>query len=171
STRRTVVPLPYGLVSGLQRIRRRVEPAVRRVLGRTAPSWTREPNVLPWFVQPDALARIAGAPDAPMLRRWIEEGYVVVDDVAGPADIDAMIARLDGLWDAPAPLPHLVLLDLHDARGESARNVSHVEVLSWDRARRERVQAASDWRIHGFHYLDASARRVFSSPRLRHLAS
>jgi len=165
------VPLPYGFVSGLQRIRRRVEPTVRRVLGRTAPSWTREPNVLPWLDQPDALDRIAGAADAPLLQRWIEDGYVVVDDVVDRTDVDAMIAALDGLWDVAAPIAHLELLDLRDAPGESPRNVPHAEVLGWEPARRERVQAASDWRIHGFHYHDASARRVFSSPRLRDLVS
>jgi phytanoyl-CoA hydroxylase len=166
-----IVALPYALLSRLHRIRNRVEPTVRRAFGRTAPSWTREPDVLPWFDQPDALARIEGEPDAPLLRRWIEDGYVVVDDVVDRADVDAMVARLDGLWDAPSPVPHLVLLDLRDEPGEPSRNVPHAEVLGWDRVRRERVRAASDWRIHGFHYLDASARRVFSSRALRDLAS
>jgi phytanoyl-CoA dioxygenase PhyH len=165
------VPLPYGLVSRLNRIRHRVEPTVRRALGRGAPSWTREPNVLPWLDRPDALARVEGERDAALLRRWIEDGYVVVDDLVDPGNVDAMVATLDGLWDAPAPIPHLVLLDLRDAPGDAPRNVSHAEVLGWDRERRARVQAASDWRIHGFHYLDASARRLFSSQRLRDLAS
>jgi phytanoyl-CoA hydroxylase len=164
------VPLPYGLVSRLSRLRHRVEPTVRRALGRTAPSWTREPNVLPWLDRADALDRIADDPDAPLLRRWIEDGYVVVDDVVDRADIDAMVTMLDGLWDAPTPIPHLVLLDLREGPGEPARAVPHAEVLGWDRSRRERVRTASDWRIHGLHYLDAAARRIFSSRGLRDLA-
>src|SRR5262249_41032317 len=155
----------------LHRIRNRIEPSVRRALGRTAPSWTREPDVLPWFDQPDALARIEGEPDAPLLRRWIGDGYVVVDDVVDRADVDAMVARLDGLWDAPSPVPHLVLLDLRDAPGEPSRNVPHAEVRGRARARRERGRVGSDWRIHGWPSPDASARGMFSSRRLRDLAS
>jgi len=165
------VALPYALLSRLHQIRNLVEPSVRRALGRTAPSWIREPNLLPWLDRPDAPARVEAEPDAPLLRRWLEDGYVVVDDVVDPDDVDAMVATLDRLWDAPAPIPHLVLLDLRDGPGEAPRNVPHAEVLGWDRERRARVQGASDWRIHGFHYLDESARRLFSSQRLRDLAS
>ena len=131
----------------------------------------RSPNALPWFDRPDALERIGTGPDAARLRTWVEDGYVVVDGVVDPADVDAMVATLDGLWDAPAPIPHLVLLDLREAPDAPARPVAHAEVLGWDPARRERVRAASDWRIHGFHYLDACARRLFWSAGLRDLAS
>jgi ectoine hydroxylase-related dioxygenase (phytanoyl-CoA dioxygenase family) len=159
--------LPYGVVKTLSRVRRRVEPALRRVLGGGRPSWTREPNTLPWFDQPDALARIpADDPQAALLRQWVEEGWCVVDDVVDPADIDAMVAALDGLWDAPAPVPHLDLLDLREAPDASPRTVSHAELLAMDPARRARMRACSDWRIHGFHYLNAPARRLFDSPTL-----
>src|SRR5262245_42181683 len=101
--------LPYGVLSRLHKIRTRIEPAFRRAIGRSAPSWTREPNTLPWFDQPDAHARIAGDPQAALLRRWIDDGWVVVDDMVDVVDIDAMVATLDGLWDAAAPIPHLTL--------------------------------------------------------------
>src|SRR5215469_12593792 len=152
------VALPYGLLSRLHQVRSRVAPAFRQVVYGGRPSWTREPNTLPWFDQPDALERVAGA-DAEVLRAWVHDGYVVVDGLVDHADIDAMVATLDGLWDARAAVPHLVLLDLHD------------EVLTWDGARRARVRAASDWRIHGFHYVNAPARRIFHEPRLRAFAS
>src|SRR5260370_36773910 len=80
-----------------------------------------------------------------------------------------MVATHDGLWDAPAPVPHLVLLDLRETPDAPPRNVGHDEVHAWDGARRARVRAASDWRIHGFHYVDAPAPRIFHPPRLRAL--
>src|SRR5262249_59994881 len=94
-------------------------------------------------------------------------GWGGVGGLADRADIDAMVATLDGLWDARAAVPHLVLLDLRDAPDAEPRNVAHDEVLTWDGARRARVRAASDWRIHGFHYVNAPARRIFHDPRLR----
>ena len=163
--------LPYGLLSRLHQIRRRVEPALRRAIVDSAPSWTREPNVLPWFDRPDALARLDGDPQAALLRQWVDEGWIVVDDVVDVADIDAMVATLDGLWDAAAPIPHLTLLDLRDAPDAPPRNVGHAELRAIDPARRARMRDASDWRIHGFHYVNAPARRLARSPALRALAT
>src|SRR6185295_9601381 len=51
------------------------------------------------------------------------------------------------------------------------RNVPHHEVLAMDPGRRRRVREASDWRIHGFHYVNAAAKRLFDNRRLRDLAS
>lgn len=163
--------LPYGLLRGLHRVRARVEPALRRAIGRSDPSWTREPNLLPWFDRPDALGRAAGDPQEALLRKWVEEGWVVVDDVVDLADVDAMVATLDGLWTVATPVAHLELLDLRDAPDAAARNVTHADLLGIEPARRARMREASDWRIHGFHYVNEPARRLFVSPRLRALAS
>jgi phytanoyl-CoA hydroxylase len=163
--------LPYGVLSRLHRIRTRIEPAFRRAIGRSAPSWTREPNTLPWFDQPDARERVAGDPQTALLRRWIDDGWVVVDDVVDVGDIDAMVATLDGLWNAQAPIPHLTLLDLRESPDAAPRPVTHAELLATEPARRARIREASDWRIHGFHYVNAPARRLFQSEPLRALVS
>jgi phytanoyl-CoA hydroxylase len=165
------VALPYGLLRGLHQVRVRVEPALRRAIGRSRPSWTREPNTLPWFDQPDALAQLAGDPQEALLRQWVDEGWVVVDDAVEVADVDAMVATLDGLWDAAEPIPHLGLLDLRETADAPPRTVTHAELLAMEPARRARMRDASDWRIHGFHYVNAAARRLFRSARLRELAS
>jgi ectoine hydroxylase-related dioxygenase (phytanoyl-CoA dioxygenase family) len=68
-------------------------------------------------------------------------------------------------------VPHLDLLDLRDAPDAPPRTVSHAELLARDPAARARMRELSDWRIHGFHYLNAPARRLFDSPRLIALAS
>ena len=164
--------LPYGVLKALGRVRRRVEPMARRMLGRRGPSWTHEPNTLPWFDRPDALARVPdGDPLAPLLRQWVQEGWIVVDDAVDRPDVDATVAALDGLWDAPAPIPHLELLDLREAPEAPPRTVGHAELLGIDPARRARMREHSDWRIHGFHYLNAPARRLYASPRLLALAT
>src|SRR5262249_61363498 len=141
----------------LEQVRSGVAPPPRQGVYGGGPSWTREPNTLPWFDQPDALERIHGD-DAPLLRSWVREGYVVVDGLVDPADIDTMVATLDGLWESTMPVPHLVLLDLRDAPDAPARNVAHPELVRWDRERRARVRAASDWRVHAFHYVNPAAR-------------
>jgi ectoine hydroxylase-related dioxygenase (phytanoyl-CoA dioxygenase family) len=154
----------------LKQARSTIEPPIRRALFGGKPTWQRRPNVLPWFDQPDAMAKAERSPHGELLTKWVRDGYVIVDDVVDPADIDAMVATLDGLWDAREPIPYLDLLGLREERGAAYRNVGHAEVLTWDAERRRRVRAASDWRIHGFHYVNAAARRIFWGEKLRRTA-
>ncbi|MCW5891450.1 MAG: phytanoyl-CoA dioxygenase family protein [bacterium] len=164
--------LPYAVVRRLAAVRAAVEPPVRRVLFGAGPSWRRQANVLPWLDAPDADAKAAASgADAPWLRQWVRDGYVVADGLVDAADVDAMLATLDGLWDAPAPIPHLDLLGLRDVRGGEQYTLSHEALLARPPGERARIRAASDWRIHGFHYVNASARRLFGNRRLRATAS
>ena len=167
------------VLSGLREVRNRVERGVRRTLYRDVPSWRRQPNWLPWFDRPDALDVLArgvaggetSAEEARLLERWIRDGYVIVDDCVDPADMDAMMATLDGLWDAEAPVPDLTLLDLREAPATPPRNLTHAELLRLDRSTRHRMRDVSDWRIHEFHAVDRPARRIYRSRKLRDLAS
>lgn len=167
--------LPYTLRTHVARTRATVERRLRGLVHGDRPSWHRRPNARPWFDAPDALAQVdahaATATERTAFAAWIRDGYFVARDVVDAGDIDAMIARLDGLWDAPAPIPGLTLLDLRDAPGAPVRNVEHAALLRLPPEERRRMRAASSWRIHGFHYLDAAARRLFRSRRLRGLVS
>src|SRR5439155_9513290 len=138
--------------------------AARRTLYGSTPIWKRRPNVVPWFDQPDALAGIDG--DRVLLEHWVRDGYVVVDDAVDPGDIDRMVAVLDGLWDATELIANLTLLGLRDDADAEPRNVSHADLLKLERARRHRMRDVSDWRIHGFHYVNESARRIYWNPRV-----
>jgi ectoine hydroxylase-related dioxygenase (phytanoyl-CoA dioxygenase family) len=163
--------LPYGVRSRLARVRGGLERGMRRIVFGGRPSWQRHRNVLPWFDQPDAMEQVAHRAADPTeeawLTDWVRDGYVVLRDVVDPADVDAMVSTLDGLWDAPAPVPDLTLLDLREDAAASPRNVSHAELLALSREARDRMRAASNWRIHGFHYVNAAARRIFAERRLR----
>ncbi len=166
------VILPYGIRAPLHRLRTRLERAQRALLG-SAPSWKRRPNVLPWFDGPDALdaARRTSPDDVPLLEKWIRDGYVVVDDCLDSEDIDAMVATVDGLWDAPRAVANLELLGLREAIDGEERNVAHRDLLALDPASRHRMREVSDWRIHGFHYVNEQASRIFWHPRLKAIAS
>ena len=166
------VILPYGVRTRLLRVRSGIEGRARHLLYGSEPTWRRRPNLVPWFDRPDALEQLNGsARDRELLEHWVRDGYVVVDDCVDLADIDEMIAVLDGLWDAARPIPNLVLLGLRDTPDAEPRNVPHAELLRLDPARRRRMREASDWRIHGFHYVNDRAKRLYWEPRLRSLAS
>jgi hypothetical protein len=161
--------------SRLHHARVGVERGFRSLLFGDTPSWHRRPNAHPWFDGPDALdeaAQRAATPDEETtLAQWVRDGYVVLRDLVDPADVDAMVATLDGLWDAPAPIANLELLDVRDAPDAPARNLSHTALVALPPEQRARMRASSDWRIHGFHYVNAAAHRIFHDERLRSVAS
>ncbi len=164
--------VPYGLRVRIAHARAGLERGLRSVVHGGRPTWHRRPNRLPWFDQPDALERIdRQAPDAPLLERWVRDGWVVAPDLVDRADVDGMVVALDRLWDATEPLPGLELLDLRDAPGAPPHNVSHAELLRIEPARRRPMREASNWRIHGFHYVNDHARRLYHAPELRALVS
>jgi phytanoyl-CoA hydroxylase len=170
-----VTLLPYGVRSRLHHARSGLERQVRSLVYGGVPSWHLRPNVRPWFDGEDALAQVADhaadATERELFTQWVRDGYFVARGLVPPADIDAMVATLDGLWDAPAPIASLELLDLRETPDGPPRTMRHAELLALPPERRARIRAASDWRIHGFHYVNAAAHGVFHNAALRGLVS
>jgi phytanoyl-CoA hydroxylase len=167
--------IPVDVRTRLVHIRTRIERDVRHALFGSTPSWKRRANAVPWFDQPDAAARLADegrdANDRALLTQWLRDGYIIVDNMVDPADIEAMVSTLDGLWDARAAIRGLELLDVREAPEEPPRNLSHAEILGLPPSVRQRMREVSDWRIHGFHYVNAPAWRIYFGRGLRGLAS
>jgi phytanoyl-CoA hydroxylase len=168
----SALTVPYRLRVGLTRARSRIERGVRHAIFGGRPSWRRRPDAPPWFDRTDALARIdRRRADAALLEQWVRDGYVIVDDCVDRADINEMVATLDGLWDAREPIADLTLIGLREMLDGEPRNMTHRDVLALDAERRRRLRAASDWRIHGFHYVNAAARRIYAGRKLADVAS
>ena len=160
--------LPYRLRSTINDARRKLQRGLRSAVFGGKPTWHRRPNALPWFDRPDAAARVDGDD---VLARWVRDGYVVVDDLACASDIDEMLGVLDGLWDASAPIDDLQVLGLRDTDDGPQRSLSHRELLALAPADRRRLRDTSDWRIHGFHYVNAAAKRLYWERGLALVAS
>jgi hypothetical protein len=169
------VTVPYSVRARIAHARAEVERGVRSLLFGGTPTWRRRPNRRPWFDADDAEAHVAEhattSEETALFRQWIRDGWFVVREVIAPGDLDAMVATLDGLWDSPAPIPGLELLDLRDAPNAAPRPIAHDTLLALPPSERHRMRALSDWRIHGFHYVNDAARRIFQSTRLRTLVS
>jgi phytanoyl-CoA hydroxylase len=169
------VTVPYSVRARIAHARAGVERGVRSLLFGGTPTWRRRPNLRPWFDAPDAEARIAQHATTPeetgLFTQWIRDGWFVVRDVVDPGDVDTMVETLDGLWTASSAIPGLELLDLRETPDAAPRALPHAALLALPATDRTRMRAASDWRIHGFHYLNDAARRIFQSARLRTLVS
>lgn len=160
--------LPYRLRATISEARKHFQHGVRRAVFGGKPTWRRRANALPWFDRPDALARVRGDE---LLERWVRDGYVVVDGLVAARDVDEMLGVLDGLWDARTPITDLRLLGLRDTADGPQRSLTHGELLALPPAERRRLRDASDWRIHGLHYVNPAAKRIYWDRRLGACAS
>jgi hypothetical protein len=171
--RAVAVRVPYAVRVRIATARGRLERATRALLHGSTPTWRRLPNELPWFDGPNALdeidRRAANTTEREAFARWITDGWFVLPQFVDGADIDEMIAYLDGVWDARAPTPDLTLIGIRDAPDAPPRNMTHAELLAVPPATRAAMRAVSDWRIHGLHYLLPAAGRVFGHRPLRDL--
>jgi hypothetical protein len=160
--------LPYRLRARISEARKRLKRGVRQAVFGGEPTWRRRPNTLPWFDRPDAPA---GQNGDEILTRWVRDGYVVVDGLVAERDVDEMVRVLDALWDATEPIADLELIGLREAIDGPQRSMAHRDLLALPPADRHRLRDASDWRIHGFHYVNAAAKRIYWDRRLGACAS
>jgi ectoine hydroxylase-related dioxygenase (phytanoyl-CoA dioxygenase family) len=150
-----------------------------RGVRRASPSWTREANALPWLDRPDARevleARVERgeftAQEGQLLRKWLVDGYVVLDECYPADEIESMIATLDQLWEADRPINGLTLLDLREEEGQVPRNISHADLLRLDPVKRLHMRDVSNWRIHGFQRQNMHALNIYRNRKVREMVS
>ena len=137
------------------------------------PSWIGQPDVLPWLDQPDAGAKAAAIKDdqqRALLQQWVRDGYVIVDDVIAPQDLEQLCQAMDSVWSADRPYGNLVVNDVKSADG-TLFNLGHKALLELTPDQRASLQTASRWRIHEFEQSHVAALRVYANQPLRRLAT
>jgi len=140
--------------------------------------WIEDPALLPWFDQPDAMARIPEIADRwklderaqGWLTSWVRDGYFVVDDLI-PASVTAALAdRIDDVWFRDAAIPGLWLCDIL-VNGELRVACPHDDLLTLPLDARIAAKAASNWRIPGYHQYDPAAAALFDLDALKTVCS
>jgi hypothetical protein len=135
----------------------------------------------PWFDQPDAAEHIEkrqqneilSAADVAVLQSWSSDGYAILKNAVSSLDIDAMVKDVDDLWTRTDAINGLNMVDLKldPDLSQPARTISHAEVLAIPLEERLAVRDRSQWRIHGFHWHSAAARKIFDNPEIARVAS
>lgn len=140
--------------------------------------WNLNDRDLPWFDQPNALEileqrRKAGRYDDAqysLLRKWVEDGYVMCDGLVPMSDIDGMIADMENLWTTDQAIPGVRIEDLRLNPDDPAA-MEHERLVKLDLPTRMRVRHSSRWRVHGFWSHSAAGKAIFQNPKLAELAS
>ena len=141
-------------------------------------NWTQDPALLPWYDRDDwsgSIARMRGATnlgdvDAAMLRKWCEDGYVVVPGLVASELIDAFVREIDDVWERETPIEGLAVSDLHLDEGYKV-HVPHADLVKIDVAKRRQISERSNWRIGQYHLYSSAARKIFDDREINRIAS
>jgi phytanoyl-CoA hydroxylase len=157
------------------------ETAATPVNAETAASpgvWSQDSALLPWYDQDDwadAIANMRGKrkssdSDAAVLRKWCEDGYVVVPGLVGTALIDAFVREIDDVWERSNAIAGLAVSDVILDEGYRV-HVPHRDLVQLDPGHRRRIKEVSNWRIGEYHLYSQAARRIFDHPDISRIAS
>lgn len=138
------------------------------------PSWRTELNELPWFDRPDALEVLQRKFDSAQiteeqylhLKKWVVDGYCILDNIVDTSDIDNMISTLDQLWTANKAIPNLTLLGVRREKDAELENLSHEEILKIKPEIRKKMPSLSNWRIHEFWAQNEYAKNLFQNKKI-----
>jgi ectoine hydroxylase-related dioxygenase (phytanoyl-CoA dioxygenase family)/SAM-dependent methyltransferase len=141
-------------------------------------AWSQDPALLPWYDRPDWAEHIARAQrkptsddaEAAMLRKWCEDGYVVVPGLVSGELIDAFVREIDDVWERNDPIAGLAVSDVILDDGHHV-HVPHSELLRLGVEQRGRIRENSNWRIGQYHLYSPAARRIFDYPEIVRIAS
>jgi SAM-dependent methyltransferase len=147
-------------------------------LGAGTGTWPQDPVLLPWYDRSDwseHLARMQRERKldddrAAMLRKWCEDGYVVVPHLVPGELVDAFVREIDDVWERDEPIAGLAVSDVNLDEGYRV-HVPHGDLVRIDPERRQHIKEASNWRIGQYHLYSASARRIFDHREIERVAS
>lgn len=140
--------------------------------------WHLDPSELPWFEQPNAYGHIdevakrwkLNANGKNYLKKWIEDGYFIVDNLI-PEDLIARFSdRIDAIWEAKTPVSGLTISDVR-VDDHLHVSISHADLLQIPLAERLAAKQNSNWRICGYHGVEPSALEIFELQDARNLCS
>lgn len=140
--------------------------------------WPQDTSRLPWYDQPDWADHIARAKrergltdeDAARLRKWSEDGYIVVPGLVAVDLIDTFVREIDEVWERKDPIAGLAVSDVILDEGYKV-HVPHGDLVRLELEQRRRIKEISNWRIGQYHLYSPSARRIFDHPEIARIAS
>jgi ectoine hydroxylase-related dioxygenase (phytanoyl-CoA dioxygenase family) len=127
-----------------------------------------------WFDEPDALERIArrGLPaqDEALLRKWVTDGYFVVDQIVPAEDIEAFLAEVKDIWERDTPIENCVINRV-TMDGTFHPSVPHATLAALPREKRMQVRRDSNYTLGDIHTSSKAVARMFHNPRVVALSS
>ena len=105
-----------------------------------------------------------------MLRKWCEDGYVIVPGLVPAELIDSFVRELDDVWERSGPIAGLAVSDVILDDGYHV-HVAHSDLVRLPVEQRRRISEVSNWRIGEYHLYSQAAHRIFVHPEIIRIAS
>jgi phytanoyl-CoA hydroxylase len=123
---------------------------------------------LPWFDQPDALQVLEQRRKAESLsdeyyealRKWVLEGYFVLDGTVNMSLVEGMVRDLNSIWSASEAIPELQICDVRETPDGTPQKMSHKELLRFSPEQREQMRVWSHWRVHELFRFSENCRAI-----------
>lgn len=153
--------------------------AAEAALRAAAPGvWPQDNALLPWYDQPDWAVRLErmqrerklNRDDEAMLRKWAEDGYVVIPGLVAAELIDRFVSEIDDVWERSDPIDELAVSDVILDDGPHV-HFPHSELVRIDLAKRRRIKEISNWRVGQYHLYSKAARQIFDHQGIGQIAS
>lgn len=141
-------------------------------------AWPQDEALLPWYDRSDwidAIARMGrerrlGEDDAALLRKWCEDGYVVIPKLIAAELIDSFVDEIDDVWERSDPIVGLAISDVILDEGYRV-HVPHEDLVRVEPERRRHIKQVSNWRVGQYHLYSRAARQIFDYPEIVRVAS
>lgn len=136
-------------------------------------------NHAAWFDLPDAKKVVRSkeksgdlsADDVHILKSWVKDGYVILNNVIPHSDIDELNAYVEDLLSTNVPNENITLLGYTLDKSKGGAAVPHKELMSLPISDRYANARLSPWRIHELWTQCDAAKRIYLNERMKEVAS
>lgn len=140
--------------------------------------WPDFEKSLPWYDQENHQDRLANIEkskalsnnQSALLKKWSEDGYLILENQIDHSLIDQMCADVESLWTASEPFNDLRIEELKRTASAPA-GLSHAELLGIPLEERLQMKARDRWRIHGFYRFSDACRNIYEDESINALCS
>jgi len=140
--------------------------------------WPQDEALLPWYDRNDwahalddmRVTQKLSISDEQVLRKWCEDGYVVVPGLVDDRLINAFVQEIDDVWERGLAIDGLAVSDVHLDEGYKV-HVPHSELVQIEASKRQEIKSRSNWRIGQYHLYSKAAREIFDHPEIERISS
>lgn len=141
--------------------------------------WNYSINDLPWFDQPDAAQNLErrrkeenlSDADFECLRKWVNDGYFILDSAVDMTLVDGMVRDLENVWTTNEPIADMSICDVRTDPQATPRHMTHAELVSFTPEQRVDMKIWSHWRIHEFFRFSESCNSIHDNQEFIRVAS
>lgn len=142
-------------------------------------NWSQLSDHQAWFDRPDASATIArklkkseiDQGQADLLKKWVDDGYVIVKGAIPTAAIDGVNSFIDNLFSTDTSNENITLLGYQLEKDKPSGAVPHRELVKLAPEERLLNARLSPWRIHELWTQCEAAKAIYENEELKRISS